>query len=82
MYDLDAHAQDEVRYEERPGRLATGLCSRPWCNDEALPDGEFCPNCEGDVQNMVEEAERSGTFHTADDVHLDLSDSGRPLGLA
>lgn len=29
--------------------LETGLCARPWCEDAALPNEEFCADCLADV---------------------------------
>ena len=49
---IDQDPGDETQHPE-----ATGLCARPWCDDAAIPDGEFCPECEGDVAVMLAEFE-------------------------
>jgi hypothetical protein len=55
MYEVDAHAYDEVRYEEHRARL-TGFCAR--CEErEALPDDDFCLECASDVEAELREAE-------------------------
>lgn len=35
--------------------VESGLCSRPWCEDAALPNEEFCRECLLDILAMEAE---------------------------
>lgn len=50
IYDRDPE-------DENVEHLETGICSRPWCQDAALPDDEFCAECLLEVEAMLAELE-------------------------
>lgn len=57
LYEPDWDAGTENAYEAHLARSSDGLCSRPWCDDEALPDGELCRDCLAEITD--EEVEES-----------------------
>jgi hypothetical protein len=59
LVDVDP-GDENVQHPE-----STGLCARPWCSDAALPEMDYCANCEGDVENLRLEAIRE---HQLDDL--------------
>lgn len=51
IYEPDWDAGTENAYEAHLERRSSdGLCIRPWCYDEALPNDELCANCLAELE--------------------------------
>lgn len=54
IYDVDAHAYDEPRYEEHRSRLEVVYCERCFESEVVVP-GELCSECIAEI-DFEEEA--------------------------
>lgn len=55
---VDRDPGDETTVE--PHEYVTGLCASDWCQDAALPAGEYCRDCEEDIRMLREQLEGLG----------------------
>jgi hypothetical protein len=55
LSEPDWDAGTENAYERHLASQSDGLCIRPWCDDEALPDNELCRDCLAEMEEVDDE---------------------------